>query len=153
MLAQFKEFAIKGNVVDMAVGIMIGAAFTSVVKGLVDEVLTPPLGLLLGNVDFSDKFLLLKEGTQPPPYLTLARAREVGAVVIGYGQFLNAVISFVTVALVLFFVVRWINNLRRPEAPAAPAAPTTKDCPFCKSPIHLEATRCPQCTSELEAKA
>jgi large conductance mechanosensitive channel len=148
MLKEFREFAIKGNVVDMAVGIMIGAAFTTVVKTLVDEIIMPPLGLLTGKVDFADKYLLLRDGTPPPPSETLAAAKKAGAVALSYGVFANAVVSFLLVALVLFFIVRWVNRLR-PPAPPPPAA--TKPCPFCKQDIHKEATRCSHCTSELEA--
>jgi large conductance mechanosensitive channel len=150
MIREFKEFALKGNVIDMAVGIIIGAAFSGVVKTLVDEVLMPPLGFITGRVDFSDKVLLLAPGTTPPPYATLAEARNAGAVVIGYGQLINAVMSFLLVALALFFLVRWINRLRKqPE----PAAPNTKACPFCRSSIHQEAVRCAHCTSALEPAA
>lgn len=146
MLKEFKEFAVKGNVVDMAVGIMIGAAFTTVVKTLVDEIVMPPLGLLTGKVDFADKYLLLRDGTTPAPYETLAAAKKAGAVVLSYGVFANAVVSFFLVALVLFFVVRWVNHLR-PPMPPPPAA--TKPCRFCKQDVHAEATRCSHCTSEL----
>jgi large conductance mechanosensitive channel len=149
MLKDFKEFAIKGNVIDMAVGIIVGAAFTTVVKSLVDDLLMPPLGLILGNVDFSDKFLLLRGGTPEPPYASLDQAKKAGATLLSYGQFINAMVSFVIVAFVLFLVVRWVTKLRRP----APATATTKNCPYCKSSIALAATRCPQCTSQLEGKA
>jgi large conductance mechanosensitive channel len=148
MLKEFKEFAVRGNVVDMAVGIIIGGAFTGVVKTLVDEIVMPPIGLLTGSMDASDKFLLLNEGKTPPPYATLKAAKESGAVVVGYGSLINAVFSLFLVALVLFFVVKWINSLR--TAPPA-AAPTTKPCPYCVSPVDLKATRCPHCTSQLEA--
>jgi large conductance mechanosensitive channel len=146
MLKDLKEFALKGNVVDMAVGIIIGAAFTTVVKTLVDEVVMPPLGLLTGRMDFSDKFLMLRAGTSSPPYRTLAEAKSAGAVLIGYGALVNAVLSFVIVALLLFFIVRWMNRLRRPDTPPPPS---TKACPYCKSTIDLTASRCPQCTSQL----
>lgn len=150
MIQEFKEFALKGNVIDMAVGIVIGAAFGTVVKTLVDEILMPPLGLLTGKVDFSDKYLLLREGTKPAPYSTLADAKQSGAVLIGYGQLLNTLLSFLVVALALFFVVRWINRLRRPDAPPPP---NTKTCPFCKSTIDKDAVRCAHCTSQLEQAA
>ncbi len=150
LLKEFREFAVKGNVVDMAVGVMIGASFAAVVKTLVDEVVMPPIGLLTGKVDFADKYLLLRDGTTPAPYATLAEAKKAGAVVMTYGVFVNAVVSFLMVSLVLFFVVRWMNALRKSDTPA-PA--TTKPCTFCKSEIHLEARRCPNCTSELEALA
>jgi large conductance mechanosensitive channel len=149
MLKDFKEFAIKGNVIDMAVGIIVGAAFTTVVKSLVDDLLMPPLGVILGNVDFSDKFLLLSPGTPEPPYVSLDQAKKAGAAVLSYGQFINSIVSFLIVAFVLFLVVRWVTQLRRPTA----AEPIAKNCPYCQSSIAIAATRCPQCTSQLEAKA
>jgi large conductance mechanosensitive channel len=150
MLAEFKAFAVKGNVVDMAVGIVLGAAFTTIVKAFVDHLLMPPLGLMTGGLDFSNQFAVLKDGVQPGPYLTLEQAQAAGAIVIGYGMVMNAVISFLIVALALFFVVRWINRLKRPETPAAP---TTKACLYCKQPIHLDATRCQHCTSQVGGAA
>jgi large conductance mechanosensitive channel len=146
MLKEFKEFAMRGNVVDMAVGIIIGAAFGAIVKSLVSDVMMPPIGMILGNVDFSNLFLVLKDGTATGPYLSLMEAQKVGAVTINYGLFLNAVISFVIVAFAVFILIRNINRLRK-EEPAA--EPNTKDCPFCFSSIPLKATRCPHCTSEL----
>jgi large conductance mechanosensitive channel len=149
VVEEFKAFAIKGNVVDMAVGIMIGAAFTTVVKTLVDEIIMPPLGLLTGKVDFADKFLVLRDGNPPPPYETLAAAKKAGAVTLNFGLFANAVVSFLIVSIVLFFLVRWVNRLRPP--PPAPAK--NKPCPFCKQDIHIDATRCSHCTAELEDRA
>ncbi|MEL7833633.1 large-conductance mechanosensitive channel protein MscL [Fodinibius sp. Rm-B-1B1-1] len=149
MLKEFKEFAIKGNVVDMAVGIIIGAAFTSVVQSLVKDMLMPPLGLLMGGVDFSEFFIVLKEGTIPPPYATIAAAQEVGAVTLNYGVFINAVISFLIVAFAVFILIRYINKLKRPEEKPEPVAPSIKKCEFCFSDIPVKATRCPNCTSEL----
>lgn len=148
MFKEFKEFAVKGNVVDMAVGIMIGAAFTTVVKSLVDDVLMPPIALATGGLDFTDKFIVLEAGDVGGPYMSLEAAKEAGAVVLRYGQFLNNIISFLIVALVLFFLIRWINRLRRPDTPPAPG---TKPCPYCKSSVDLKATRCAFCTSELTA--
>lgn len=148
MLREFKEFAMRGNVVDMAVGIIIGGAFATIVKSLVADVIMPPIGLLLGGVDFTDLFVLLKEGSTAAPYATLAEAQEAGAVVISYGVFINAVISFIIVAFAVFLLIRNINRLRREEE-APPAEPTTKDCPFCFSSVSLKATRCPHCTSEI----
>jgi large conductance mechanosensitive channel len=149
MLKEFKEFAMRGNVVDMAVGIIIGGAFGTIVRSLVDDVLMPPIGLLLGGVDFSNFFVVLKDGAAAPaPYAALANAKAAGAVTINYGQFLNAVISFLIVAFAVFLLIRGLNALRRAE-PAPPPAPNTKECPFCASNIALKAKRCPQCTSQL----
>jgi large conductance mechanosensitive channel len=148
MWKDFKEFVMQGNVVDMAVGIVIGAAFGAVVKSLVADVLMPPIGLLLGNVDFSNLFLTLKAGKEAGPYVSLAAAQAAGAVTLNLGVFINTMISFLIVALAIFFVIRGINRLRR-EKEAAPAAPDTKQCPYCRSEISLQATRCPHCTSEL----
>jgi large conductance mechanosensitive channel len=149
MIKEFKEFAMRGNVVDMAVGIIIGAAFGAIVKSLVDDVLMPVVGLLLGNVDFSNFFFVLKAGKVPGPYATLAEAKAATAVVLSYGLFINAIVTFLIVAFAVFLLVKQINVLKREEAP--PAAPTTKDCPFCLSTVPLKATRCPHCTSELKA--
>ena len=147
MFKQFKEFALKGNVMDMAIGIIIGAAFSTIVKSLVADIIMPPIGLLLGGVDFSDIFIVLKEGAQVlAPYETLALAREAGAVTINLGAFLNTVISFLIVAFSVFMMVKGLNSMK-PEP--APADPTTKDCGFCASKISIKATRCPNCTSEL----
>jgi large conductance mechanosensitive channel len=147
MLKGFREFAMRGNVVDMAVGIIIGAAFGAIVKSLVDDVIMPPIGLLLGNVDFSNLFVVLKEGAAAGPYPSLAEARKTGAVALAYGAFINTVISFMIVAFAVFILVRSVNRLKK--APP-PADPTTKECPYCCSVIALKATRCPQCTSELK---
>lgn len=148
MLKEFKKFAMQGNVIDMAVGIIIGAAFTSIVNSLVNDIIMPAIGLLLGNVDFSNLFLVLKEGAPPGPYATLAGAQAAGAVTVNYGIFFNAVVSFLIVAFAIFLLIRSINRLTAPK-PELPAAPTTKVCPFCKSEIPLEASRCPNCTSQL----
>ena len=146
MLKEFKEFAMRGNVLDLAVGIVIGGAFGTIVKSLVDDVIMPPIGLLLGNVDFADLFLLLKAGPKAaPPYATLAEAQAAGAVTINYGLFFNALIAFLIVAFAVFLVVRAANRLQPKEVPAA----TTKDCPYCRMAVPLAATRCPHCTSEL----
>jgi large conductance mechanosensitive channel len=149
MLKEFKEFAMRGNVVDMAVGIVIGAAFGTIVKSFVDDVLMPPIGLALGGVDFTNFFLVLKAGAAAAaPYASLAAAKQAGAVTINYGAFFNTLVSFVIVAFALFLVIKAMNTLKR-EQEAAPAAPTTKDCSFCCSSIPLKATRCPNCTSAL----
>ena len=144
MLKEFKEFAMRGNVVDMAVGIIIGGAFGTIVKSMIDDVIMPPIGLLLGGADFTDFFISLTGGD----HATLAAAREAGAVTLNYGLFVNAVISFLIVAFALFMLIKSINRLKRAEAPA-PAAPTTKECPHCYSTIPIKATRCPHCTSNL----
>jgi len=148
MLKEFKEFAVKGNVVDMAVGIIIGAAFGTIVKSLVDDVIMPPIGLLLGKVDFSNLFITLKEGATAGPYTTPAIAKAAGATVLSYGVFLNAIIYFLIVAFAVFLLVKGINRLKRQEA-APPAVPTAKDCPFCFSSIPIKAVKCPHCTSSL----
>jgi large conductance mechanosensitive channel len=148
MLKEFKAFVLRGNVLDLAVGIIIGAAFGTIVKSLVDDVIMPPIGLALGGVDFANLFLLLKPGLKgPPPYATLAEAQAAGAVTVNYGTFINNVVTFVIVAFVIFLVVRTANRLRPPEAAAAP---NTKDCPYCRMPIPVGAVRCPHCTTELK---
>ncbi len=149
MIKEFREFAVKGNVVDMAVGIIIGAAFGTIVQSLVADVIMPPIGLLLGNVDFSSMFIVLREGAAAGPYATPAAAKAAGAVTLNYGLFINTIISFVIVAFAVFMMIRSINRLKR-EQPAPAAAPTTKDCPFCFSAIPIKAMRCPHCTSELK---
>jgi len=145
MFKEFREFAMRGNVLDMAVGIIIGIAFGAIVTSLVNDIIMPPIGLALGRIDFSNLFLNLSGGS----YATLAAARDAGAVTINYGVFVNAVINFLIVAFVLFMVVRSMNKLKRREE--APAEPTTKECPFCLSQIPIKATRCPHCTSQLKA--
>lgn len=148
MLKDFKEFALRGNVVDMAVGIIVGAAFGTIVNSLVSDILMPPIGILLGNVDFSSFFVVLKEGKIPGPYPSPAAAKVAGAVTINYGIFVNTIISFLIVAFAVFLLVRSINRLKRQEA--QPAVPTTRECPYCLSVIPVKATRCAQCTSELK---
>lgn len=150
MIKEFKEFVMRGNVVDMAVGIIIGGAFGTIVKSLVSDVLMPPIGLLLGGVDFSNLFIVLKPGTPPAPYAQLADAQAAGSVTVNYGLFVNGVISFLIVAFAVFLLIRALNSMRRQEE-AAPAAPTAKDCPHCASSIPIKATRCPLCTSQLTA--
>ena len=150
MLKEFKEFAMRGNVVDMAVGIIIGAAFGTIVHSLVTDVIMPPVGLLLGNVDFSNLFLLLKGGATPGPYASLADAKAAGGVTLNYGLFINTIISFLIVAFAVFLVIRNINRLKTQEE-APPSKPTTKECPHCLSVIPIKATRCGHCTSELKA--
>lgn len=147
MLKEFKEFAVRGNAVDMAVGIIIGGAFGTIVKSLVSDLLMPPIGLLTGGTDFSDLFILLKPGSPPGPYATLSDAQGAGAVTMNFGVFVNALISFLIVAWAVFLLVRAMNRLKRKEE--VPAEPTTKGCPFCFVDIPIQATRCPSCTSQL----
>jgi large conductance mechanosensitive channel len=151
MLKEFKEFAMRGNVVDMAVGIIIGAAFGGIVTSLVNDVIMPPIGLLLGNIDFSNMFAVLKEGAKAPgPYASVAAAKAAGATTINFGLFINTIINFVIVAFAIFLLIKGVNQMKRKEA-APPAEPTTKDCPYCLSKIPIKATRCLACTSELKA--
>ena len=150
MLKEFKEFAMRGNVVDMAVGIIIGGAFGTIVKSLVNDVIMPPIGLLMGNVDFADLFITLQQGATPGPYTTVAVAKEAGAVTMNYGLFANSVISFIIVAFAIFMLIRALNKLKREEE-APPPEPTTKECAFCMSEIAIKASRCPHCTSEVGA--
>ena len=151
MLKEFTKFMMRGNVMDMAVGIIIGAAFGKIVSSLVSDVIMPPIGLLLGKADFSNLFLVLRQGTPPEPYSTLAVAQKAGAVTLNYGLFINTIIGFVIVGFSVFLLIRWVNRLTAlvPHKEEATAAPTTKVCPFCLSVIPLGATRCPQCTSVL----
>ena len=143
-LKEFREFAVRGNVVDMAVGIIIGAAFGKIVSSFVSDLLMPPLGLLLGKVDFTNLFVTLSAGSYP----TLAAAKEAGAATMNYGLFLNTVVDFAFVAFAVFLLIKQVNRVRRP-APV-PAPPATKDCPYCVSAIPVKATRCPACTSNLD---
>jgi large conductance mechanosensitive channel len=147
MLKDFREFAMRGNVVDMAVGIIIGATFGAVVKSLVADIIMPPIGLVLGNVDFTNLFITLKAGKVAGPYATLIAAQVAGAVTLNLGVFINTIVSFVIVAYAVFLLIRGINRLQREQA-APPVAPK-KECPHCASEIPLKATRCPHCTSEL----
>ena len=149
MLKEFKEFAIKGSVIDMAVGIIIGAAFGTIVTSLVQDVIMPPIGLLLGNVDFTNIFAVLKEGKVAGPYASVAAAKAAGAVTINFGVFVNTLISFILIAFAVFLLVRTINKMRRQEV-APPPVPTTKECSYCFSSIPVKATRCPNCTSDLK---
>ena len=142
MLKEFKEFAMKGNVLDMAIGVIIGGAFGKIVTSLVSDVLMPPLGLVLGKVDFSSLFLNLSGTPQP----SLAAAKAAGAPTVNYGVFLQTVLDFIIIAFVIFMIVKQVNRLK---TPAAPAAPTTKDCPVCLSTIPITATKCAHCTSSV----
>jgi large conductance mechanosensitive channel len=150
MFKEFKEFAMKGNMVDMAVGIIIGAAFGSIITSLVADMIMPPIGLLLGNVDFANLFILLKEGKVPGPYGSLAIAKAAGAVTLNYGFFINTIVSFLIVAFAIFILVKNVNRLKKQQE-APPAEPTTKECPYCLSVIPIKAVRCGHCTSNFKA--
>ena len=152
MLKEFKEFIMRGNVMDMAVGIVIGAAFGAIVTSLVADVIMPPIGLALGSVDFQNLFCVLKDGAAAAgPYATLADAQKAGAVTVNYGLFINKIIGFLIVAFCIFLVIRAVNRMRKAmEKPAPAAEATTKECPHCCSSIAIKATRCPQCTSALD---
>ncbi len=156
ILNEFKKFALRGNVVDLAVGFTVGAAFSTIARSLVDDIIMPVVGLMVGRVEFADLYWLLRPGPEaPPPYTTLAEAQTAGAITVNYGIFINNVIAFLIIALVMFLLIRAANRLEDtledelgwgdPEAPA-----TTKKCPYCISTIHIEATRCPECTAELK---
>ncbi|GGY11356.1 large conductance mechanosensitive channel protein MscL [Paludibacterium paludis] len=150
ILKEFKEFAVKGNVIDLAVGVVIGGAFGSIVKSLVDDIIMPPIGLLIGNVDFSNLFVVLQDGAkQAGPYVSVAAAKQAGAVTLNIGLFINALVSFTIVAFAIFMLVKAVNRLKREPASAAETPPDTKSCRYCCSSIPLNATRCPHCTSDL----
>jgi large conductance mechanosensitive channel len=146
MLNEFKKFVMRGNVLDMAVGIVIGAAFGTIVSSFVNDILMPPIGLLLGGVDFSNLFVTLKAGATAGPYLTIAEAQEAGAVTINYGMFFNTIISFLIIGFAIFLIIRKVNSMKKKEE-APPAS--TKECPHCFTMIPIKAIRCPNCTSEL----
>lgn len=146
MFKEFKEFAIKGNAIDLAVGVIIGAAFGGIVTSLVKDILMPPIGLLTGGLDFSNMFVVLKQPPNAPFFATPADAARAGAITWNYGAFITVVINFIIVAFCIFLLVRTLNNMKRP---AAGAAPTSKDCPACQMTIPIKATRCPHCTSEI----
>ena len=158
IFSEFKKFAMRGNVMDMAVGIIIGAAFTKIVDSLVKDILMPPLGLLMGKIDFANLFFVLKDGTPAAPYASLDAAKAAGAVTWNVGFFINSIISFVIVAFAVFILIKIMNKLQEKldqkeaddAAAAAVAEPTTKKCPFCDSEISIKATKCPHCTSDLE---
>lgn len=147
MLKEFKEFALRGNVIDLAIGIIIGGAFGKIVTSLVNDILMPPIGLLLGKVDFASLYWNISG----KPYASLADAQSAGAATINYGIFINNVIDFIIVAFVIFLLIRQINRLAK--KPEAPAAPTTRECPFCMTQISVKASRCPNCTSEVKPEA
>ena len=143
MLKEFKEFAMRGNVLDMAVGIVIGAAFGKIIAAFVEDILMPPIGLMLGNVDFSNLFINLSGKDYP----SVAAAKAAGAATLNYGIFFNTILNFLIVAFAIFLLIRQVNAMRKPTATAAPA---TKECPYCLSGVHIKAIRCPHCTSELK---
>lgn len=155
-LGEFRTFILRGNVMDLAVGVIIGAAFQSIVTSLVNDLIMPFVGLFTGGVNFTDQFVVLKyaDGVKPEVYTTLTQAKEAGATVFAYGSFITAVLNFLILAAVIFLLVRSINSLqkigKKKEEPAPAPAPTTKVCPFCKSEIAIDATRCAHCTSELK---
>ena len=153
MFKEFREFAVKGNAVDMAVGIIIGAAFGAIVNSLVVDIITPPIAVVMGSVDFSNQFFVLKDANGTGVYHTLSEAKKAGAVTLNYGVFLNSMINFLIVAFATFFLVRSINKLRAGAEPKkeeeTPAIPTTKVCPYCKSAVHIEAVKCPHCVSDI----
>ena len=156
MIKEFKEFIMRGNVMDMAVGIIIGAAFSPIIASLVKDIIMPPIGLALGKVDFANKLIVLRQGLPAGPYTSLKLAQDAGAITINYGNFINTIITFLIIAVVVFFlIVRPIAQMsarqKAKEAAAAPAPPpATKECPFCFTQIPIKATRCPNCTSELK---
>jgi len=150
LFQDFKDFIMKGNVIDLAIGVIIGSAFGAVITSVVDNLLMPPLGLLLGGADFKDLFVVLKQGEQAlQPGATLEMAREIGAVTLNYGQFITDIINFLLLALGVFLIIKGINALQKSKE-EEPAEPTEKDCPFCHKVIPIQATRCPFCTSELD---
>jgi large conductance mechanosensitive channel len=156
MFKDFRDFVMRGNVLDLAVGIIIGAAFGAIVNSFVKDIIMPPIGVLLGNVDFSNLFVVIREGAKTAgPYASLADAQLAGAATFNYGMFINTLISFLIIAFAVFMIVRIFNNARKAmdkkkAVAAVAAAPTTKDCPFCATAIPLKATRCPHCTSEIK---
>jgi large conductance mechanosensitive channel len=151
VLKEFKKFAMRGNVMDMAVGIIIGASFSKIVDSLVADIIMPPIGLALGKVDFSNLFITLREGATPAPYASVAAAKAAGAVTLNAGLFINTIISFLIVAFAVFMLIKGLNKVYElGDKPAPAAEPTTKECPYCFSTIAIKATRCPSCTSEIK---
>lgn len=149
MFDDFKQFIMRGNVIDLAVGIVLGIAFNNIVNSLVDDIIMPPVGLYLAGADFSDLFVVLQQGTPPGPYETLAAAQAAGAVTISYGIFINTIVNFLILAFAMFLLIRNVNRLHGKEE-AAPDEPITRECPYCLSTIPTAATRCPHCTSQVE---
>jgi large conductance mechanosensitive channel len=153
MLKDFRDFIMRGNVLDMAVGIIIGAAFGAIVSSIVRDIIMPPIGLVLGNVDFTNLFAVLKQGAVPGPYASLADAQAAGAVTINYGLFINTLVSFIIIAIVLFFLIRAFVHARARLETKKEAAPVTRECPYCLSQVPLKAKKCAFCTSELAPQA
>ena len=149
MWQEFKKFAIRGNVLDMAVGIIIGAAFGTIVSSVVNDIIMPPIGLVLGNIDFKNLFVVIKGGNQPGPYATTEIAQQLGAVTINYGRFINNIVTFMIVSFAVFMLVKLVNKLRGADA-VLPPPPPTKDCPFCTTKISVNAIKCPSCTADLK---
>lgn len=150
MLKEFKAFAMKGNVIDLAVGIIIGAAFGTIVSSLVNDIIMPPIGLLLGNIDFKNLFVTIKEGTAVVgPYLTIEDAQKAGAVTLNYGRFINTIITFLIVSFSIFILIKGMSAAKKKEV-EAPTVPTVKECPHCATSIPIKAVKCPNCTSELK---
>lgn len=144
MWKEFKNFVMRGNVVDLAIGIIIGVAFSAIVNSLVNDIIMPPIGLVLGRVDFLNLFVVLRGGSASGPYLSLAAAKQAGAVTLNYGAFINTIIAFLIIAVVLFFIIKAMNSFKKKEAA------TTKQCYYCFTTINIKATRCPNCTSDLK---
>ena len=151
MLKEFRQFIMRGNVLDLAIAVIIGVAFGAIIKSLVDDIIMPPVGVLLGNVDFTDLFVVLKEGTIPGPYASLPAAREAAAVTWRYGIFVNALINFLIVALAMFLIIKLATRMMRKEAEQPAPPPVSKECPSCFMAVPVRATRCPHCTSEIRA--
>jgi large conductance mechanosensitive channel len=150
VIKDFKAFILRGSVVDLAVGVIIGAAFSGIVKSLVDDILMPPIGLVTGGIDFGNKFIVLKEGAKAAaPYASLAEAKAAGAVTLNFGLFVNQTVTFLIIAACVFLIVRMVARLQAPVLTALPAAPSTKDCGFCAMQVPIAAKRCPHCTSQL----
>ncbi len=148
MLKEFKEFAMRGNVLDMAIGVIIGAAFGKIVTSLVNDIIMPPIGKLMGGMDFANLFVTLNGAT----YASLAEAQAAGAPTINYGVFISTVIDFIIIAFVIFMIVKQVNRLKKQPQPAPTEAPTTMECPFCVTTISVRAVKCPNCSSDLSAK-
>jgi large conductance mechanosensitive channel len=148
MWQEFKKFAIKGNALDMAVGIIIGAAFGTIVSSLVGDIIMPPIGLILGNIDFKNLFVVIKHGPHPGEYPTIEAAQQLGAVTINYGRFINNIVTFLIVSFSVFMLIKLLGSFKKAEEPAP--VPETKDCPFCTTKIPVKAVKCPSCTADLK---